>query len=187
MKFFLSFIFAVFLAALPCNQTYAQTAASYLTDAKILQVEEPLVKVVKRQVTPGVIIFTRQNGCLVKIPASTYSLDSGITLKTPVGLTVSGSTVPQWRNEYRQPWMSKLTDYQRGEYKMMIFQIGRHPSTLIKLEESDKQLLDSQTACAVAAYKIFGSNFRLLQEVTNQRQDSFYLPFNQGWDKIFYN
>ena len=70
---------------------------------------------------------------------------------------------------------------------MMFFQIGRHPSTLIKLEESEKQLLDSQTACAVAAYKIFGSNLRLLQEVTNQRQDSFSLPFNQGWNRVFYN
>ena len=187
MKVLLSFIFTILFAALPCNQIYAQTAASYSRNALILQLKEPQVKVVKREVTPGAITFTRQNGCLVRIPASTYFLDSGITLKTPVGLTVSGNTVPQWRNEYRQPWMSKLTDYQIGEYKMMFFQIGRHPSTLIKLEESEKQLLDSQTACAVAAYKIFGSNLRLLQEVTNQRQDSFSLPFNQGWNRVFYN
>ncbi len=186
MKIFLSFILTVFLAALTCNQTDAQTAASYLSDAKILQVEEPLVKVVKREVTPGAITFTRQNGCLVKIPASIYFLDNGITLKTPVRLSISGNTIPKWRNEYRQPWMSKLTDYQRGEYKMMIFQIGKHPSTLIKLEESEKQLLDSQTACAVAAYKVFGSNIRLLQEIPLQRQDSFYLPLNQGWNRFFY-
>ncbi|NJM17331.1 MAG: hypothetical protein HC836_04400 [Richelia sp. RM2_1_2] len=187
MKFFWSFIFAVFLAALTCNQTDAQTATSDLESAKILQIQEPLAIVIKHEITPGTIIFTRQNGCLVKIPASTYFLDNGITLKTPAMLTFSGNTIPQWRNEYRQPWMSKLTDYERGEYKMMLLQIGKHPSTLIKFEESEKQLLDSQTACAVAAYKIFGSNMRLLQEIPLQRQDSFALPLNQGWNKLFCN
>ncbi len=185
MKFFFNLILTVFLATLSCNQTNAQTAASYLTDAKILQVEEPRVIVVKREVTPGAITFTRQNGCLVKIPASTYFLDNGITLKTPGRLSISGNTIPQWRNEYRQPWRSKLTDYQRGEYKMMFFQIGKHPSKLIRYEESDKQLIDSQTACAVAAYKIFGSNIRLLQEVTNQKQDIFSLPLQRGWNRFF--
>lgn len=187
MKLFLSFIFAVLLAVLPCNQIYAQTAASYSRNPKILQLENDNAIVFKREVTPGVITFTRQNGCSVKIPASTYFLDNGITLKTPAGLTISGNTIPQWRNEYREPWMSKLTDYKRGEYKMMIFQIGKHPSTLIKVEESQKQLLDSQTACAVAAYKIFGSNIRLLQEIPNQRQDSLSLPLVQGWNRLFYN
>ena len=187
MKFFWSFIFAVLLAALPCNQTDAQTATSYLRNAKSLQIEEPLAIVLKHEITPGAITFTRQNGCLVKIPASTYFLDNGITLKTPARLTISGNTIPQWRNEYRQPWMSKLTDYERGEYKMMLLQIGKHPSTLIKFEESDKQLLDSQTACAVAAYKIFGSNIRLLQEIPLQRQDSFSLPLNKGWNRLFCN
>jgi hypothetical protein len=83
--------------------------------------------------------------------------------------------------------MSKLTDYERGEYKMMFFQIGRHPSTLIKLEESEKQLLDSQTACAVAAYKIFGSNIRLLEEIPQQKHNSLDLHLNQGWNRLFCN
>lgn len=185
MKIFLTFIFAIVLAALPCNQAYAQTAASYSKNARILQFEEPPIIVVKREVSPGVIKFTRQNGCWVKIPVSTYFLDNGITLKTPVRLTVSGNTIPQWRNEYREPWKSKLTDYKTGEYKMMIFQIGRHPSTLIRFEESDKQLVDSQTGCAIAAYKVFGSNIRLLQEVPNQRRDSFSLPLDKGWNRLF--
>jgi len=187
MKFLMSLIFAIGLYALPCNLAYAQTAAFYPRDAKILQLEEPSVVVTKIEVKPGTITFTRQNGCLVKIPVSTYFLDNGITLKTPVNLTISGNTIPQWRNEYREPWRSKLTDYQIGEYKMMIFQIGKHPSTLIKSEESDKLLVDSQTACAVAAYKIFGSNIRLLQEVNHQKQRSLLLPFNEGWKQIFCN
>lgn len=187
MKIFISLIFAVALSALPYNQAYSQTAAFYSRDAKVLQSEKPSAIVVKLEVTPGTITFTRQNGCLVKIPASTYFLDNGITLKTPVDLTISGNTIPQWRNEYREPWRSKLTDYQIGEYKMMIFQIGKHPSTLIKFEESDKLLVDSQTACAVAAYNIFGSNIRLLQEVNNQKQNSLLLPFKQGWNKLFCN
>lgn len=189
MKVFLSFslIFTIVFTAFSCNQINAQTTANYSRNAKILQEEKPVVKILKREVIPGAITFTRQNGCLLKIPVSTFFLDNEITLKTPVNLAVLGNSIPKWRNEYRQPWMSKLTDYQMGEYKMMIFQIGKHPSSLIRLEESEQQLVDSQILCAVAAYKIFGSNIRLLQEIPNQKGNSLSLPFNLGWERLFYN
>ncbi len=185
MKTILSFIVAVFFAALPCTQINAQIAASYSRNVEVLQLEEPFAIVIKREVIPGVVMFTRDNGCVLKIPVSINFLDNGMTLKTPAQLAVSGNSIPQWRNEYRKPWKSELTDYERGEYKIMLFQIGQHPSSLIGVEESEKSLLEAQTVCAIAAYKIFGSNLRLLQAIPSQKYDRFSLPFMQGWERLF--
>jgi hypothetical protein len=187
MKILLNFVVAVFLATLPCTQINAQTALSYSRNVEVLQLQEPSVIVVKREIVPGVVTFTRYNGCALKIPVLTNFLDNGTTLKTPAQLAISGNSIPQWHNEYRKPWKSEFTDYERGEYKIMILQIGQHPSTLIGVEQSEKKLLDAQTNCAAAAYRIFGSNLRLLQAIPNQNLNSFSLPLSQGWERLFYN
>jgi hypothetical protein len=187
MKIVLNFILTAFLATFPYTQINAQTALSYSRNVEVLQLEEPSVIVVKREVIPGVVTFTRYNGCALQIPVSTNFLDNGTTLKTPAQLAISGNSIPQWRNEYRKPWKSEFTDYERGEYKIMIFQIGQHPSTLIGVEQSEKQLLDAQTNCAAAAYRIFGSNLKLLQAIPNQKRNTFSLPLSQGWERLFSN
>ncbi len=145
----------------------------------------PSAKVVRREIIPGTVKMTRQNGCIVQNPVLTTFLDDGTTLLTPAGITVFGNSVYQWRNEYKQPWQSKLTDYEGGEYKIMILKIGKHPSTLIKTEESEEKLIDAQTSCTIAINKMYRSNLRLIQPISNPTQSNFNLSFIQGWEKHF--
>ncbi|KYC37294.1 hypothetical protein WA1_47635 [Scytonema hofmannii PCC 7110] len=185
MKLVFSFAIATLLASVPYAQVTAQTAMSSSRNIKALQLDESSVKVVKREVTPGLVTFTRQNGCVLQNPISTNFLNDGTILETPIRLTASTNSIPEWRNESRKPWQSQLTDYEGGERKMMLLQIGRHPSTPIAVEESSEKLLDSQTICTIAAYKIFGSNNRLLAPIPTQKQNRLSLPLEQGWEKHF--
>jgi hypothetical protein len=187
MKIFFSLAFALIFTGLLCPLVNAQVAVPYSRKAEVLIHEESPVLVVKREVTPGTITFTRQNGCLLHNPVSTNFLDNGMVLKTPVQLATLGNSVPQWRDEYKQPWKSQLTDMVGGEYKIMILQIGQHPPISIGVEESEQKILDAQTACAVAAYKIFGSNLKLLTPVRNFQPNRLSLPLGQDWEQYFPN
>jgi hypothetical protein len=187
MNIFLSIMIAIFIACLDSTAVKAQITESYSRNVEVLLHEESPVIVVKREVIPGVVTFTWQNGCFLQNPVCTNFLDNGTVLSTPIRLTISGNTIPQWRNEYRKPWMSELTDLEGREYKIIFFQIGRHPSNLIRVEESDKKMVDAQTVCIVGAYKIFGSNFRLLTPIPNQKQNSLSVPFKAGWERHFSN
>jgi hypothetical protein len=182
MNKFLGSAIAVVLVITSSAKMNAQTIVSYPRNSALLRPEESSVIVVKREVTPGVVTFTRQNGCLLQNPVSRDFLNNGTILETSIRLAASGNSVPQWRNEYRKPWQSALTDYEGGEQKMMLFQFGKHPSTLIKVEESDEKILEAETACAATAYKIFGSNLRLLKPITEQRYNSFSLSLKENWD-----
>jgi len=172
---------AIILAITP-GQIKAQTIVPASRNLALLKLEESSVMVVKREVTPGVVTFTRQNGCLLQNPVSRDFLNNGTTLETPIRLAVSGNSVPQWRNEYRKPWQSALTDYEGREQKMMLFQIGKHPSTLIRVEESDGKMVEAETACAATAYEIFGSNLRLLKAIPEQRHNSLSLSLGENWE-----
>lgn len=185
MKIIFNLIIASFLAALPCNQIQAQTPVLDSRDIEQLQLTEPVVKVIKREVVPGIVTFNRNHGCTLQNPISTNFLDNGVILRTPVQLTVTGNTLPQWRNEYRKSWRSELTDYEGGEYKIMLLQIGQHPPTLIELEESQQQLIEAQTLCAVATSRIFGSNLKLLREHPPQKCDRFCLSLVKDWERFF--
>ncbi|MUG92287.1 hypothetical protein F7734_07390 [Scytonema sp. UIC 10036] len=185
MKLFFRFAIATLLASVPYAQAIAQVAMSPSRNIKALQHNESSVRVVKREVTPGLVTFTRQNGCLLQNPISRNFLNDGTVLETPIRLSASTNSIPKWRNESRKPWQSQLTDYEGGERKMMLFQIGRHPSTPIAVEESSEKLLDSQTICTIAAYKIFESNNRLLTPIPTHKHNSLSLPLEQGWKKHF--
>ncbi|MEC4888321.1 MAG: hypothetical protein SAL70_44505 [Scytonema sp. PMC 1070.18] len=185
MKIFFSFVITALLASVPYAKVNAQTALSASRNVKALQLEASSVRVVKREITPGLVTFTRQNGCWLQNPISKNFLDDGTILETPIRLTASTNTIPQWRNESRKPWKSALTDYEGGERKMMLLQIGRHPLTTIGVEESREKLLDSQIVCTIAAYKIFGSNNRLLKQIPTPIHNSFSLPLEQGWQRHF--
>ncbi|MEM9927760.1 MAG: hypothetical protein AAF915_29250, partial [Cyanobacteria bacterium P01_D01_bin.50] len=141
----------------------------------------------KREVTPGRVTFTRQNGCSFQSPISKSFLEDGTALETPVRLAISGNNIPQWRSELKKPWQSKLTDYRAGEYKFMLFQIGQHLPTIIKVEESDKQLLNAETACNIATYKIFKNNLSLLKPISQPRENFFSLSMARDWERYFSN
>lgn len=185
MKNFFSLAIATFLVSLSGVSVSAQTVETVSRSAEVLLVSQPTAVVVKREVTPGIVKFNRLQGCWVQNPISTNYLDDGTVLSTPIQLAASGNTVPEWRREYRQPWKSQLSDYEGGEQKYILLQIGRHPAKLIGVEESDKKLTESQTACAVAAYKIFGNNLRLLQPIAQKRQNDLSVSLEDVWSINF--
>jgi hypothetical protein len=198
MKTFACFL-AVALAIAPATKINAQMNTQINTQMNVqtevlpspgnaeqlLKFEEPSVIVVRREVIPGVVTFTRQNGCLLQNPVSRNFLNNGMTLETPIRLAASGNSLPRWRNEYRKPWQSALTDYEGGEQKIMFLQIGKHPSTLIRVSESDEKMLEAETACATAAYKIFGSNLRLLKPIPEQRHNNLSVSLSENWVTSF--
>ena len=169
------------------SQAFAETSLTTSQNVSVLlnRNDSSTAKVIKREVIPGTFSLTRQNGCIVRNPILTTFLDDGTTLQTPAGITVVGNSLSQWRNEYKQPWQSKLTDYEGGEYKIMIFQIGKHPSTLLKTEESEEKLIDSQISCNAAIYKVYRSNLRLIKPISEPQKSNFSLSFNEGWERHF--
>lgn len=176
---------ATFIACIPYNIVKAQTPITALKDAYQLTIQPPHPTIIKREIIPGVVSFNRQNGCYLRSAIYTNYLDNGIALSTPYSLTGSGKTVPEWRNEYKQPWKSQVTDYEGGEAKLMLIQIGRHPSILIRVEESDKKLLDAQTLCAMGAYRIFGRNIKLIKPISEQRENNLSIQLNNAWQRVF--
>jgi hypothetical protein len=175
---------AIIYACIYNDCVVAQTSISAKNNADLLNRETPHAIVVKREINPGIVIFNRNNGCFLQSATYTNYLDNGIRLSTPYLLTGSGNTISEWRNEYKQPWKSQLTDYEGGESKAMLLQFGKHPSTLIRFEESDKKLLDAQTICAVGAYRIFGINMSLISPLLPP-ENNLSLPLNQGWGRNF--
>lgn len=173
-------------AQTPVNETplVRQPLPSSQNVSVLLNDNFPSAKVIKREVIPGFVKLT-SNGCVVQNPILTTFLDDGTTLITPAGITIFGNSLSQWRNEYKQPWRSKLTDYEGGEYKITLLQIGKHPPTLIRTEESDKKLIDAQTSCNIAIHKVYRSNLRLIKPIQNPEKNNFSLSFSQGWEKHF--
>jgi hypothetical protein len=174
---------ATILAFIPHTIVTAQT--SILTaSAQALLIDSPHAIVVKREIIPGIVTFTHQNSCYLKTAVYTNYLNNGTILSNPYFLAGSGQTIPEWRTEYKQPWKSQLTDYEGGESKVMLLQVGHHPSIPIQVTESSQKLLDAQTKCAVGAYRIFGRNLMLIRPLS-QQQPSLNLPLNQGWERNF--
>ncbi len=68
----------------------------------------------------------------------------------------------------------------------MLFKIGQHPPKIVKLEESDKQLLNAEIACNIATYQIFKNNLSLLKPISQPRQNFFYLSMARDWERYFY-
>ncbi|BAZ15449.1 hypothetical protein NIES4071_73210 [Calothrix sp. NIES-4071] len=174
---------ATILAFAPCTIATAQTPVKAL-NAQALLIEAPYATIIKREINPGTVTFTRQNSCLLKTASYTNYLNDGTILSTPYYLAGSGQTLPAWRTEYKQPWKSQLTDYERGETKFMLLQVGHHPSIPVQVEESSSILLDAQTKCAIGAYRIFGRNLKLIRPLPQQHLN-FNLQFNQGWERNF--
>ena len=174
---------ATILVSTPHTVVTAQTPIAAIS-AQGLLIDTPHATVVKREISPGIVTFSRQNSCFIKTASYTNYLNNGTILSTPYSLAGSGQTVPEWRTEYKQPWKSQLTDYEGGETKVMLLQVGRHPSIPIQVNESSEKLLDAQTKCAVGAYRIFGRNLKLIRPLSGQ-QPSLNLPLNQGWERNF--
>lgn len=187
MKIIFSCAIASFLAILPCTQVLAERIPSFSISAKELTVKQPAAIVKKREVIPGRVTFTRQNGCSFQSPISKTFLEDGTTLETPVRLAISGNNIPQWRSELKKYWRSQLTDYLAGEYKIMLFQIGQHSPKMVKVEESDEQLLNAETACNIATYQIFKNNLSLLKPISQPRENLFSLSMAQDWERYFSN
>jgi hypothetical protein len=187
MNIFLRFAISSVLVAASCVQATAQTTVSPSRNAIALRLDHSSARVIKREITPGTVTFTRQNGCSLQIPVSTVFFNDGTILRTPIQVTASGNSVPQWRNEYRKPWLSQLTDYEGGEYKFMLFKVGQHPSILIGVEESEQKMLETQTVCAAAAYQIFKSNRLLLKPIAEKRVNDLSWSLKQGWESYFSN
>ena len=185
MKIIFRCTVASFLAILPCAQVTAQTIPSFSRNAKELTFRKPVAIVKKREIIPGVVTFTRQNGCLLKSPMSRNFLEDGTTLETSMRLAISGNNIPKWHSEYKKPWQSKLTDHLAGEYKIMLFQIGRHRPTIVKVEQSDKKLLDAQNVCTIATYRMFKSNLSLLKPISQPRQNVLSLSMERDWERYF--
>jgi hypothetical protein len=177
-------VIATILAATPYKMAPAQTPVT-VSNAQALLTEVPNAIVVKREIHPGTVTFTRQNSCLLKTASYTNYLNDGTILSTPYYLEGSGQTLPEWRTEYKQPWKSQLTDYEGRETKVMLLQIGRHPSVPIQIEESNKILLDAQTKCAIGAYRIFGRNLKLIRPLPQKHNSNFNLQYHQGWERNF--
>jgi hypothetical protein len=154
------------------------------SDAQALLTEAPHATIVKREINPGTVTFTRQNSCVLKTASYTNYLNDGTILSNPYYIEGSGQTLTAWRTEYKQPWKSQLTDYEGRETKVMLLQVGRHPSIPIQLKESDTILLDAQTICAIGAYRIFGRNLKLIRPLPQQHSD-LNLPYTQGWERNF--
>ena len=174
-------IISIILGFTPYTIATAQVQAS---NAQALQIEAPHATIIKREINPGTVTFTRQNSCFLKTAFYTNYLNDGTILSTPYYFAGSGQTLPAWRTEYKRPWKSQLTDYEGGETKVMLLQIGRHPSIPIQVEESNTLLLDAQTKCAVGAYRIFGRNLKLIRPLPQQHLN-LNLPYNQGWERNF--
>ena len=187
MKIFFSCAVASFLAILSCTQVLAETIPTYSKSAKELTVTQSIAIVKKREVIPGRVIFNRQNGCSFQSPITKNYLEDGTTLETPIRFAFSGNNIPEWRSELKKPWESKLTDYTAGEYKIMLFQIGQHPPKIVKIEESEEQLLNSDTACNIASHKIFNKNISLLKPISQPRKNLFSLSMNSDWERHFSN
>ena len=154
------------------------------SSAQALLTSTPRAKIVKREINPGTVTFTRQNSCVLKTAFYTNYLNDGTILSTPYHLKGSAQTLPAWRTEYKQPIKSQLTDYEGGETKVMLLQVGRHPSIPIQLEQSSTILLDAQTKCAVGAYRIFRRNLNLIRALPQQHLD-LNLTHIQGWERNF--
>lgn len=185
-KLALAMLLIVGSLSVAVSQATAQTAQVPSNASALLQENSSSrARVVKRGVIPGVIKLTRQNGCVVQNPISTTFLDDGTTLKTPGKVIVFGNSVSRWRNEYKRPWQSKLTDYERGEYKIMILQIGQHPPTYLQTEESEEKLIDPRTSCSTAIHKIYRSNIGLLKPLSSPKPNHLSLSFSEGWEKHF--
>lgn len=176
-------IISTIIGLTPYTIATAQTPVQ-ASNAQALLIEAPQATIIKREINPGTVTFTRQNSCFFKTAFYTNYLNDGTILSTPYYFAGSGQTLPAWRTEYKQPWKSQLTDYERGETKVMLLQIGRHPSIPIQIEESNKILLDAQTKCAVGAYRIFGRNLKLIRPLPQQHLN-LNLPYNQGWEINF--
>ncbi|MEM9927980.1 MAG: hypothetical protein AAF915_30390, partial [Cyanobacteria bacterium P01_D01_bin.50] len=88
MKILFSCAIASFLTITPCVQVTAETIPSFSTSAKELIVKQPIAIVKKREVTPGRVTFTRQNGCSFQSPISKSFLEDGTALETPVRLAI---------------------------------------------------------------------------------------------------
>ena len=187
MKTFFSCSVASFLTIIPCGQVTAETIPSFSTSAKELTVKQPVAIVKKRELTPGRVTFTRQNGCSFQSPISKIFLEDGTTLETPVKLAIYGNNIPKWRSELKKTWRSKLTDYIAGEYKIMLFQIGQHPPKIVKNEESNEKLLNAEIACNIASYQIFKHNLSLLKPISQPRENLFYLSTAGDWERYFSN
>ncbi len=183
----IAMLLALGSVTLLASQAFAETSLTSSQSVSVLlnRNDSSAAKVIKREVIPGTFSLTRQNGCIVRNPILTTFLDDGTTLQTPAGITIVGNSLSQWRNEYKQPWQSKLTDYEGGEYKIMILKIGKHPSTLLKTEESEEKLIDSQTSCNAAIYKVYRSNIRLIKPISEPQKSNFSLSFNEGWERHF--
>jgi hypothetical protein len=173
---------ATILVSTPHTIVTAQTPIAR-ANAQALLIDAPHATIVKREINPGTVTFTRHNSCSLKTASYTNYLNNGTILSTPYSLAGSGQTVPFERTEYKQPWKSQLTDYEGRETKVMLLQVGHHPSTPIQVNESSEKLLDAQTKCAVGAYRIFGRNLKLIKPLS--KQPSLDLPLNQGWERNF--
>lgn len=175
---------ATIIGLSPYTIAAAQTPVQ-APNTQALLIEAPQATIIKREIIPGTVTFTRQNSCVLKAASYTNYLNDGTILSTPYYLAGSGQTLPTWRTEYKRPWKSQLTDYEGGETKVMFLQIGRHPSIAIQTEESNTVLLDAQTKCAVGAYRIFGRNLKLIRPLPQQQHLNFNLPYSQGWERNF--
>ena len=187
METFFRYGVAAFLAILPCNQVLAETISPFSTSAKELTIKRPIAIVKKKEVIPGKLTFNRQNGCSFQSPISKIFLEDGTTLETPVKIAISGNNIPKWRSELKKPWQSKLTDYQSGEYKVMLLRIGQHPPRIIKIKQSNEQLLNVYTACNIASHYIFQTNQNLLKPIYQPRENVFSLSMNDDWTRYFSN
>lgn len=85
-------IISTIIGLTPYTIVTAQTRVQ-ASNAQALLIEAPQATIIKREIIPGTVTFTRQHSCVLKATSYTNYLNDGTILSTPYYLAGSGSTL----------------------------------------------------------------------------------------------